>query len=338
MIETKLRYAFVCLLLLFPVALVFGDDIQPTLIEITASQQGEYVLQWRKPMSPDRAAQLQIDIEGGGSWLGHDVIMQTEQLTIERSHLVLEPDATLTDLRLRISGLERIPSTTIVRVLHPNGVTTMQTYTPREALIAFESEIAVTASAFAYLAFGIEHILLGLDHLLFVLMLLLLQTGWRSLFWTITSFTLAHSLTLSAAALGWFAVPGPPTEALIALSIMLLAAAVLSQQRGPITSKNSSSLPFSPWQAAFIMGLLHGFGFASVLVEVGLPANEKLLSLALFNIGVEIGQLVFVALIIVIWFSCRWLLNARVNIIRATAAYGSGSLAAFWFFDRVREF
>jgi hydrogenase/urease accessory protein HupE len=337
----QLWYGFLFLAWLLPATSALTDDIQPTLLEITNPQHGEYTLQWRKPMPPDRAAQLKLDIESGGRWLSYEMVMQTEQITIERLRLELAPNIALEDLRLRIEGLERVPSTTIVRVIHPDSVTTMQTFAPREAAITFETNASAATSALAYLTFGVKHILMGLDHLLFVLMLLLLQTGWRALFWTITSFTLAHSLTLSAAALNWINVPGPPTEALIALSIMLLAAAVLTQQREQTEQpmkKSPSSLSFSPRHAAFIMGLLHGLGFASVLVEVGLPENEKLLALALFNIGVEIGQLAFVLSVVVLWLSCRWLFNYRVNMLRATAAYGSGAIAAFWFFDRVAQF
>ena len=140
--------------------------------------------------------------------------------------------------------------------------------------------------ACSYLVLGVEHILGGVDHLLFVLALLLIVRGGKRIFITITAFTLAHSITLVSANLGWVRVPGPPVEAMIALSIVFVAAEVVHGLRGKpgLTAR-------APWVVAFSFGLLHGFGFAGALAEVGLPQKAIPVALLMFNVGVEIGQL-----------------------------------------------
>ena len=145
-----------------------------------------------------------------------------------------------------------------------------------------------------YLLLGVDHILTGVDHLLFVLALMLLVQGLRSMVITITAFTLAHSLTLAGATLGFVHVPGPPVEAVIALSIAFVAAEILRRSRGKpgLTARY-------PWSIAFTFGLLHGFGFAGALAEIGLPQGSIPIALLFFNVGIELGQLLFVALIVV---------------------------------------
>src|SRR5262249_12390020 len=144
---------------------------------------------------------------------------------------------------------------------------------------------------------GIEHILFGFDHLLFVLALILIVRNTRLLLLTVTAFTVAHSITLSLATLGVVHVPRPPVEACIALSILLLASEIVRSQR----SQPSLTARW-PWAVAFSFGLLHGLGFASALIDVGLPQGEVPLALFAFNLGVEAGQLAFIAAVVgVIW-------------------------------------
>jgi len=147
--------------------------------------------------------------------------------------------------------------------------------------------------AVSYLRLGVEHILFGFDHLLFVLALVILVRDWRRVVLTVTAFTVAHSLTLAAATLGFVSVPGPPIEAAIALSIVLVAVEIIEARRG----KTSLAARW-PWLIAFCFGLLHGFGFAGALAEVGLPHHAIPIALLFFNLGVEIGQLAFVAAVL----------------------------------------
>ncbi len=176
-----------------------------------------------------------------------------------------------------------------------------------------------------YTALGIEHILSGVDHLLFVLGLLLLVGFRRRLVVTITAFTLAHSVTLAAAVLGLARVPQAPVEAVIALSILLLAVEC---------SKKADSLARrAPWAVAFSFGLLHGFGFAGALSNVGLPRDHVAVALLCFNVGVELGQL----MVIVTAYLLTRLLGARLEkapVLETAAVYAIGALAAFWSIER----
>jgi hydrogenase/urease accessory protein HupE len=185
-----------------------------------------------------------------------------------------------------------------------------------------------------YTVLGIEHILTGFDHLSFVLALLLLVKGKRRLIATVTAFTIAHSLTLFAATLGWVRVPGPPVEAMIALSIVFVATEIVHARQGRpgLTGR-------FPWTVAFVFGLLHGLGFAGALAEVGLPQASIPTALLFFNVGVEIGQLSFITLVFaIIAVSLR--VSRRLALITPgwlwrVPPYAIGGLASFWVVQRI---
>jgi hydrogenase/urease accessory protein HupE len=188
-----------------------------------------------------------------------------------------------------------------------------------------------------YFLFGVEHILLGIDHLLFVLALLLLVNGTRRIIATVTAFTLAHSITLAGATLGFVHMPGPPIEAAIALSIAFVASEIIHgrQGRAGLTERY-------PWVVAFTFGLLHGFGFSAALTEIGLPQNSIPIALLFFNIGVEIGQLLFIACVFATIAVARQI-TRRVSVpqvawARAVPPYAIGSLAVFWVIQRIAAF
>jgi hydrogenase/urease accessory protein HupE len=188
-----------------------------------------------------------------------------------------------------------------------------------------------------YTIIGIEHILGGFDHLLFVLSLLLLVDGVRRLLWTVTAFTVAHSITLAAASLGVLQVPGPPVEACIALSIVFVAAEIVHARRGRpgLTQR-------SPWVVAFAFGLLHGLGFASALAQVGLPERQIPTALLFFNLGVEIGQVLFILAVLgvlAIGRSTASRVGARWPAWSALfAPYAIGGVASYWLFERLATF
>jgi hydrogenase/urease accessory protein HupE len=184
-------------------------------------------------------------------------------------------------------------------------------------------EIWGTASEFARL--GIEHILGGFDHLAFVLGLVLLVRDGRRLVLTVTAFTLAHSLTLALSVLGLVRVPGAPVETAIALSIVLLAVEC-AKPRESLSRR-------APWAVAFGFGLLHGFGFAGALSEIGVPPHQIALALGTFNLGVEVGQLLIV---VPAWFCLRWAARfPQAALAERVAVYGIGSLAVYWTLERV---
>jgi hydrogenase/urease accessory protein HupE len=177
---------------------------------------------------------------------------------------------------------------------------------------------------------GIQHILFGADHLLFVLGLLLIVKNRWMLVKTITAFTVAHSLTLAAATLGYANIPAPPLNAAIALSILFLGPEVVRSWRG-----ETSFTLRHPWVVAFAFGLLHGFGFASGLTALGLPRGEIPLALLSFNVGVEIGQLSFVAVILLLLRAFQ-ILDMRWPLwLQRAPGYVVGSLGAFWTIQRV---
>jgi len=189
----------------------------------------------------------------------------------------------------------------------------------------------------SYLVLGIEHILYGLDHLMFVFALLFLIPNLRRLIGAITPFTVAHSISLAAATFGWVVLPAAPVEALIALSIVFLAAE-LSKPPG----QDQRLTERRPWIVAFGFGLLHGLGFAGTLLEVGLPNGEVPLALFSFNVGVEAGQLLFITLVIATRLSLASLAPTmmaaaghRGGVALGTVGYLMGGTAAFWFFSRV---
>jgi hypothetical protein len=241
---------------------------------------------------------------------------------------------------IRIEGLESTRTDVLVRV-DPGDGTTPQAMRLTAAATAVtipaaQEGLGVFAS---YAALGVDHILKGVDHLLFVLMLLLLIRDWRTLLGAVTAFTVAHSLSLAAASLGWILVPAPPVEAIVALSIAFLAAELLH----PPGEEKRLTERF-PWVVAFAFGLLHGLGFARALLEVGLPEGDVPLALLAFNLGVEAGQILFIAVVLAIGVAvARLYPAARAAFapgapgLRATA-YGAGTLAAFWVVERVAGF
>ena len=231
----------------------------------------------------------------------------------------------------------------IVRLLRAdNSVQTVRLTPPAPSFIV-ETVPGQWEVAATYLKLGIEHILLGVDHLLFVLALLILVKGWRRLVATVTAFTIAHSMTLAAASLGYVHVPVRPVEAVIALSILFVAGEIIHGRRGRpgLTERR-------PWVVAFIFGLLHGFGFANALHEVGLPRHAIPVALLFFNVGVEIGQLFFIGCIVTVT-ACAVLVaksqgeNGDIGkrtfaVSDAVAAYTIGTVAAFWLVERTLGF
>jgi len=181
-----------------------------------------------------------------------------------------------------------------------------------------------------YLVLGAEHILLGIDHLLFVLGLLLLVRGLVPLVKTITAFTVAHSITLAASVLGYIPLDRAPIEAAIALSIVLLAREIVVAERGKVHLTHRM-----PWLVAFIFGLLHGLGFAGALGEIGLPADAIPLALLFFNVGVEVGQLLFVFALLAVYRLARSRLEGLMPRLSPVLGYGLGALATLWLFERL---
>ena len=327
------RTVWLLLVLLFMGQAAMAHESRPAYLEINETAAGRYSVLWRTPVLSGMRLPIALRFAEGVRTLIDPVESELNDSLIERRIIDTGP-AGLIGQRIEFVGLQASITDVLVRVSRLDGSLTTTLVHPAQPWI----EIAATPGAFSvagtFLAHGIQHILGGFDHLLFVFGLLLVSNGWM-LVKTITAFTLAHSITLALAALGAVRLPAPPVEATIALSILLLAVEIARKNRGEI----SFTLQW-PWVVAFCFGLLHGFGFAGALAEIGLPQRDLPLALFTFNVGVEIGQLMFVAAVL----SLRALLlrfrRARPTLLyaRPVASYGLGTLAAFWFFESVSSF
>lgn len=238
---------------------------------------------------------------------------------------------------LQIAGLERTSTDVLVRFDFSNGVTGTHRLTPTDTSFTVPTQPDRLEVMRTYFGFGVEHILSGIDHLLFVFALLLLVKGVRRIVVTVTAFTVAHSITLAGATLGWVNMPGPPIEATIALSIAFVAAEIIHGRQG-----RPGMTERFPWIVAFTFGLLHGFGFAGALTQVGLPQLEIPMALLFFNVGVEAGQLLFIAAVFAVFWLARSVAR-RVDVPQtpwapAASAYVIGGLAMFWVLQRTVSF
>lgn len=239
---------------------------------------------------------------------------------------------------IKIEGLENTSTDVLVRFDFADGVGQTHRLTAGETSFTIPTKPSSLEVVRTYLVLGFKHILSGIDHLVFVLALLLLVKGIRRLIITITAFTIAHSLTLAGATLGLVQMPGPPIEAVIALSIMFVAAEIIHSRRGKpgLTEKY-------PWVVAFTFGLLHGFGFAGALAQIGLPQSSIPIALLFFNVGVEIGQLFFIAVVFAIIALGRWAarqISQRAAIVAPSwmwviAPYAIGGISAYWVIQRI---
>jgi hypothetical protein len=230
---------------------------------------------------------------------------------------------------IRIAGLAATTTDVLVRLQGLEGRAQVVRLTPDAPSFVVAAAPSRWQVAVTYVRLGRDHILLGVDHLLFVLGLLLIVPDRWMLLKTITSFTLAHSLTLAVATLGYASAPVPPLNAAIALSILFLGPEIVKHERG-----ESSLTIRHPWVVAFAFGLLHGFGFASGLNTIGLPHGEIPAALLCFNVGVEAGQLGFVALVILLERSFRALEIRWPRVVQLAPGYAVGALGAFWTIQR----
>jgi hydrogenase/urease accessory protein HupE len=261
------------------------------------------------------------------------VLRELSDSLVERR--IIETEGSLTGTRIEIVGLQATITDALVRVQMLDGTYSTTLVRPSKPWIEIATSRSSLEVARAYLVHGIEHILFGYDHLLFVLALILIVHSTRMLLLTVTAFTLAHSITLSLATFGVVHVAGPPVEATIALSILLLACEIIRADRG-----QASMTAKWAWLVAFSFGLLHGFGFASALTEIGLPQGDIPLALFAFNVGVEAGQLIFIAAVLTA-LQCAKLIRLPALVerhARPVTTYAIGIMAAYWFVERLAGF
>jgi hydrogenase/urease accessory protein HupE len=320
--------------------IVQAHEVRPGYLQIKQIDALTYDLLWKVPAKGDQRLGLYVRLPDDCR-SSETTSSFVDGAYIERWRVTCEGG--LNDSTIAIDGFEATRTDVLARVEHSNGHTQTVRLTPSQPQFKVMGTAGPAAVVRTYFKLGVEHILLGFDHLLFILALLFLVEGWRRLVATITAFTIAHSLTLAAATFGWVQVPQAPVEAVIALSIMFVAVEILHRREG-----QTGIATRKPWIVAFIFGLLHGLGFAGALREVGLPDHAIPLALAFFNLGVEAGQLLFVAAVFLLF----WLVNQLMGRRGATggpsflpgaavtrpASYVIGTFAAFWLIERTYGF
>lgn len=311
---------------------LLAHEIRPAYLQIQETAPAKYDVLWKVPSRGNKVLDIQprfdgdLTLTGGGETLLDGFVLNRYRLTGTGE------ESGLAGSRLTIDNLANTTIDVLVNIQLLEGGEHAFLLQPTDNSVTIPQAPDKLGVLTTYSVLGVEHILLGIDHLLFVLALIILTKVFGLLVKTITAFTIAHSVTLGMSALGYVKVPGPPVEATIALSILFLALEILRGLNGKPTLTGRM-----PWLVAFTFGLLHGFGFAGALAEIGLPQAEIPLALAAFNVGVEAGQLMFVAVVLVLIATLRrlreWSLAAQ-----KIPPYAIGAISAFWVIERVWAF
>lgn len=333
-------------LLLFAFTPVQADEYSPAYLELTQTGDEVYDVLWKVPAQSDQRLKLYVVLPEEVNTIIPVRSSFTNNAFIERS--TIRRSGGLAGAEITIDGLLLLPTDVLVRIGRLDGSSEVLRLSAAKPSFVVGSAPTTIDVALTYLVFGIEHIWQGIDHLLFVACLILIAGTGRRILVTITGFTVAHSVTLTLAALDLVRMPVPPIEAIIALSIVFLAREIAHERRDTLTWRYPIAISSS-------FGLLHGFGFASALKDIGLPQTEIPAALLAFNVGVEIGQVTFVMLVIaVVWLitlllrafnkarsqthnqvmkPMDWLLSLEKPL-----AYGVGSITMIWTLERVAQF
>ncbi len=305
-----------------------AHESRPAYFELKETAPGQYSVLWRTPVLAGMRLPVALKLPDGLRDLKEPVLQELTDSRVERRWIDAGPNG-LAGRRIEFPGLQLTITDVLARVERLDGTHATEIVRPSRPWLELAAPRGTAATAATFLTQGIEHILLGVDHLLFVLgLLLIVRTPWM-LVKTITAFTVAHSITLAIATLGYASVPAPPLNAAIALSILFLGPEIVRARRG-----ETSFTIRHPWVVAFAFGLLHGFGFASGLTAIGLPQGDIPLALLMFNVGVEVGQLAFVAVMLLLARAFKALDVRWPDSAALLPAYVVGSLGAFWTLQR----
>ena len=315
-------------LLLVPLA-ASAHESRPAYLAVTETAPDQFSVLWRTPVLAGMRLPIVLKLPDRVKNVKDPVVAELADSLVERRWVDARPKG-LAGERIEFAGLQLTITDVLVRVQMLDGTHSTELVHPSRPWIEITTPRGTLATAGVFLMQGVKHILLGVDHLLFVLGLVLLVNNRWMLIKTITAFTVAHSITLALATFGYASIPVPPLNVAIALSILFLGPEIIRAWRG-----QTSLTIRQPWIVAFAFGLLHGFGFASGLTQMGLPQNDIPLALFSFNIGVELGQLGFVALVLLLEKSFKVLEVRWPRAIELFPAYAVGGLGAFWTIDRL---
>lgn len=315
------------ILLAWNVVPAFAHEVRPAFLQIREIEPATFDLLWKTPAQGDMRLALNVVLPPECTHVGTPRVTLVSAAAVERRRVRCEGG--LLGKRIVIQNLEASLTDVIVRFEPGTGSPKTLRIDGAAPFFVLPKRQSWSAVASAYLYLGIEHILLGFDHLLFVLCLLLLSKELKRLLVAITAFTVAHSITLAATTLGWVNVAIAPVEASIALSIALLAATI-------VKSRDARSEVERRWPAiaCFSFGLLHGFGFASALRDIGMPDDAVPLALVFFNVGVEIGQIVFVVVALAAFGLMRRYAPRPRAVVWRAPPYAAGVVASYWFIER----
>ena len=306
-----------------------AHEIRPALLDIRETSPGSFDVTWKVPMKGDRALAIQPVLPASLVRVGPPSQSLVPGALVQRSFYRSEGEGLIGQV-VEIDGLSALQTDALLRIELADGTSHSAILRPSATSFLVPAVASKTEVAISYWRMGLTHILEGVDHLLFLAALLLIVSGFWQLLQTVTAFTLAHSVTLALATLGFVHVPPAPTEAVIALSILFLAAEIVRKQQGVVGLTERK-----PWLVAGAFGLFHGLGFAGALSEVGVPANEVPLALLMFNVGVETGQILFVVVLAGLLAALRRLPFELPQGAWRLAPYSIGTLAAFWTIERV---
>ena len=306
-----------------------AHEARPAYLELKETSPGQFTVLWRTPVLAGMGLPVALALPDDIKNITEPKVEELADSVVERRAIDAGPNG-LAGERIEFPGLQLTITDVLVRVEMLDGrkwTTIVHPSQPWVEIVASQSRLGVVET---YIVQGIRHILFGADHMLFVLGLLLIVKDRWMLLKTVTAFTVAHSITLAIATLGYAEVPVVPLNAAIALSILFLGPEIVRSWRG-----ETSFTIRHPWVVAFAFGLLHGFGFASALTSAGLPHHELPLALVSFNVGVELGQLGFIALVLALERSFRILEVRWPRWVEMLPGYTVGSLGAFWTIQRV---
>jgi hydrogenase/urease accessory protein HupE len=307
----------------------WAHEARPAYLEVKEMAPGRFSVLWRTPVLSGMRLPVALKMPEDLQNVQEPTVEELADSLVERRWIDAGPKG-LAGRRIEFPGLQLTITDVLVRVEMLDGRAWTTIVRPSQPWVEIAASQTWLGVAGTYIVQGIRHILFGVDHMLFVLGLLLIVTDRWMLLKTVTAFTVAHSITLAIATLGYAAVPVQPLNAAIALSILFLGPEIVRSWRG-----ETSFTIRHPWVVAFVFGLIHGFGFASALTSAGLPRNELPLALLSFNLGVEVGQVSFVLLVLGLERSFRQLEIRWPRFVEALPGYAVGSLGAFWTIQRV---
>ncbi len=327
-----MRAAFTCAVLAILATGASAHEVRPAYLELRQTGPDTYDALWKVPgQGENLRLGLYVELPEGCTNVTTPRATMVDSAFAER--WTVRCAAGLVGGTIHIAGLMATMTDVLVRVERLDGSAQLTRLTPSTPSLVVDAAPDALAVARTYAVLGVEHILTGIDHLLFVLALIIITKGGWRLVTTVTAFTISHSLTLSAATLGFVHVPQQPVEAVIALSIVFVAVEIVRMRRG-ITSLTASA----PWIVALTFGLMHGLGFAGGLSDAGLPAGHIPTALLFFSIGVEFGHFLFVGVVLSLIAVVRRRSVPFPHWAELVPPYAIGSLAMSWFIQRTLAF